>query len=254
MRCGICISGLITNARNVGNNEHEKCLRIFKDAFYNKVINSKGELTIDLFCHSYTTCETDKITEILEPTAYLYEDYQEFPDIDSSNKFKTDYAKYSSAYSVKQSVKLLTDYSTKHNLTYDFVILTRYNNILHKNTFIDLSTLDTSKFYVPSYITGRQNSMPRVLDFFFITSVQYAVKYTELFNQLDKYHKDDRTFLLLSNNKRWDNHTLKHAFLTDNEFPIALLDFNYCRNVINYLVIRRFSKKRQTEYTDLMNE
>jgi len=87
-------------------------------------------------------------------------------------------------YSTKKVVELMSDYSKKKNIKYDFVLLTRFD-CLYKKT-IELNKLDNSNFYA-SFRKGRVDEDFAVYDFFFLSNKKNIEIFSKLYDEIYNY-------------------------------------------------------------------
>ena len=116
---------------------------------------------IDVFIHSWND-NRDNLIKYYQPKELLLEDQaefkQKFENTDDFHNFKyglkdvkyysarVKYKDYSQFYSINQVNQLRLKYQETHKITYDLIILSRFDMDLKVNR--DLSTYDPTKFYV----------------------------------------------------------------------------------------------------------
>ena len=179
MRIALCFYGLAgSQSSKYGVNKNIDIEIPFKLFKKNLIDLYKGK--IDIFLHSQSFEEKNKLLKLYKPKLYKIEEQKDFkysinhPHLKnlyllklkiyfekllgqkkSQRKLdyliKKAYASYSRWYSLQQSVQLKRKYETKMRFDYDLVFITRYDIIIKKKYY--LHKFDNSKLTVPHHNT-----------------------------------------------------------------------------------------------------
>lgn len=199
MKIAVCFYGLHPN----------KCFKGFEkkpdicDLFWKKNVFNDN---VDIFLHSFDTDNKELLLKEYNPTAFLFENQQEFPsNVKIPNHYKhhndvmlksynMDLGQiiYCMTYGCKKSVELMEEYEKQHNFTYDLVLLTRIDLLWLKK--LDFSLLDKNKFYVPkwgknNWITKHKN-YNEVLGTWYLSNSNNIKKFSKFYDLLPFYYKN----------------------------------------------------------------
>lgn len=130
------------------------------------ILDVNGEDNVDVFMHSWTVDNKDRLIDLYSPSEYYFEPQIMFdlkysvgnPNANSGKQVKMldgtyignqcmrFHTMFSRWYSAKMSNEIRLMYQSKRDIKYDFVMLTRYD--LAWNTDVDFSKFDKNKFIV----------------------------------------------------------------------------------------------------------
>lgn len=115
------------------------------------------------------------------PVAYSFEDNTKYNDqISKLCEKDDDFGGISQALAMKKSIELKEAYEKKHKITYDRVILYRYDVLLWKT--IDIEKYDHEKIYVNAHHNSNG-------DFHFIMNQKNAHQFKYLYNSIQLGNK-----------------------------------------------------------------
>lgn len=185
MKIAICFYGLHPDeCWKTYSIKEDKCY----DYWINNVINKND---CDIFIHSFSK----KNKELLKykPKSYLFEDVEYFKNniIDKQNK---NYNRHPNiplitivSYGVKKTCNLMLDYSKKHNIEYDLILISRMD-VCWLNPII-FNNLNVNYFY--SAIWGKNNYYTNKSDgflaYWFISNKKNIIEFSKIFDNIYKY-------------------------------------------------------------------
>ena len=196
MKIAICFYGLDpTECWKNFEKQKDLSYKFWKDNVFD--VNDN----IDVFIHSWSVTQKNKLLTIYKPKKYKIEqqkDFKKYSYLHSKSEEKIlnkhynmswGEIQYSSTYSMKESVNLKKEYEKEHNFEYDFVMLTRIDLLWLVN--LDFKTLNPNNFYVP--IWGKNNintiksNYKSILGNWYISNSNNINKFSLLYDNLDKY-------------------------------------------------------------------
>jgi|TARA_A100001011_G_scaffold396652_1_gene495071 hypothetical protein len=192
---------------------------------FNNSLNNLNRLfvknyDVDIFIHSWSESQKDKILEAYKPKSHIIEEQIVFertleeygivgddikewdisqaakigyelllPSRKSVSAIKEEMSKeifrtHSRWYSTQQSIKLKKEYEEENGFVYDFVLATRFDNVFYK--FPKLEQMPTDKFYA-SPRTGRPDIELAFFDYWFMSNSQNMNKFGDLYNNITDY-------------------------------------------------------------------
>lgn len=135
---------------------------------------------VDVFLHCWNTDLERDMVGLYKPKAYLFEDNTAYADEITSlcGSGEEDFAGISQALTMKKSIEIKEQYERDNGISYDIVILYRYDVMLQKD--IDLSTYDLDgRVYVNAH-PGANG------DFHFVMNNQLSSEFKYLYDSLGK--------------------------------------------------------------------
>jgi hypothetical protein len=130
----------------------------------------------DFFLQSWNPELEKELVQLYNPVASSFEDNTKYNDEISAICVKEDdFGGISQALAIKKSIELKEAYEKEHKLTYDRVILYRYDVLLWKD--INLETYDHEKIYVNAHGGGNG-------DFHFIMNQENARAFKYLYDSI----------------------------------------------------------------------
>lgn len=217
MKIAICLHGKIGNIltksgdSNVGSDVVLKIAHQHWDRYF------LNPYKPDVFIHSWDTNLENKIVELFQPKSYVIEKQKIFdvPDwVPGDPQRRQNH--FSKWYSNKKAVELMTQYEGKHKIAYDLVIIARFDIAWRKQ--IKLEKLDSKKFYIGGWIRNPRN---KVKDFWFISSPKNIRKFSEIYDNIEKYCSPEMRVVSKSNGI--SNHKMAAYHISVCQFEIQEL-------------------------------
>ena len=228
MRVAICLSGLIGFTRKLGygNAVNYKKTKFFFD----KNLNHKG-IKIDYFLHCWNEEYEKELLELYEPKKTLFEK----PLDRKFNLTDRQYSYISNNYSKKKVVQLKSSYEKEKSITYDLVILTRFD-IMILNP-LNYKKIDKTKFYVTGpkkhhfenckcLFCDESNPGHCVNDVFFISSSKNMDKFSLAYDYLNEYSLESNHIITkkhLLKTGLWENIDYVYKMPSNNFYHIWLV-------------------------------
>jgi hypothetical protein len=162
---------------------------------YNSIVRhilepNKHLYDIDIFQHCWSVDLEKELVELYKPKAYIFEDNRKYnEEIGKLCRNPNDFSGISQALAIKKSIEIKEAYEKQNTISYDIVILYRYDVLLWKN--IDISTYDLTSLNI--YVNGDINS-----DFHFIMNNKNANTFKYLYNSI-LYNNPHRIHFWISN-------------------------------------------------------
>jgi hypothetical protein len=128
MKIAFCLYGIVGGNKKYGR-EGDIDFRACAENIKEKIFRNHD---VDVFIHTWSNHHQDALEEIYEPKAALYEPQQQFeepPELAKyPEKFRMDwFVEHSRWLSTKKVIELQHEYSKKHNIEYDFIMLHRFD-------------------------------------------------------------------------------------------------------------------------------
>jgi len=128
--------------------------------------------------HGWNYDLQDELVDIYQPKKYIFEDNNNYNDLISlSTQSPSDYGGVSGSLSLKKSIELKEAYEIANGITYDIVIVYRYDVLLWKN--MTLSFYDTESSI---YVNGWNGEC--LADFHFVMSNKISHRFKFLFDSV----------------------------------------------------------------------
>lgn len=113
---------------------------------------NKDAYEIDFFLHCWNTDLEDELVAMYNPKAYAFDDNNDYADeISDLCRTQTDFGGISQSLSTKKSILVKEQYEKDNKISYDLVILYRYDVFLWKD--IILQNYDVDKIYANRIIS-----------------------------------------------------------------------------------------------------
>ena len=179
MRIAVCMRGAIAK-----KNQFSKINSLYSDGDYvdykkcyrSIVKHLKPSHQYDFFLQSWNPELEKELVALYKPVASSFEDNTRYNDEISSLCVKEDdFGGISQALAIKKSIMLKEAYEKKHKITYDLVILYRYDVLLWKN--INIEKYDREKIYVNAHDNSNG-------DFHFIMNKENANQFKYLYDSI----------------------------------------------------------------------
>ena len=188
MKIAICLSGKFS-----GKNDRGDIQGFHKSYEYLKK-NIIDDNDVDVFIHGWDDDEktSKELIETIQPKNYLLEKQKEFKhpfssyNFTPSGKWNTQDGirnNYSRFYSIQKSIGLVED-------DYDFILLTRFDTVFYQP--IDFEGLTPNNFYVSNW--NKNHLGYGFNDAWFLSSKENMKKYSEIYNKLNVYFKEDSNY------------------------------------------------------------
>lgn len=260
-KIALCLSGKIGNV--VGKSGyHNSDMRILQKSFehYDRHILQKNN--VDVFVHCWDEQFKEEVDKLYKPKLSKYEK-QIYFDIPSYVKGKSVRKNnhYSRWYSNFQAINLKKQYEKENNMTYDFVMLTRFDLAFEKDVVFDL--YNDQKFYAgnwsavydsygrdifkggrgPLYsidkntlsnmklkygLKGYPHTKDGFLDLWFFSNSENSNKFFSLYNHLNEYTKPGNCPLdaagTISNHQLAKYHLREINLLNKLDFTLHMYD------------------------------
>ena len=215
MKVALCLQGTVGNIYiDKKNYKHEMDVdyRIGLE-HYNKFLMDVNS-DVDVFLHCWNTKYENEINASYNPKGSIFEKQIKF----GLENVRLDYMK-SRWYSQKKVLELKKDYELENNFTYDFVMVSRFDEALL--TPLNFSEYDNSKFYAPNdqdtIEKSRQTNM--FLDYFFFSNSNNMDKFGTLYDNWENI----RSWKKENMNKDANAHEDSYIFAQMLEFDIDYL-------------------------------
>lgn len=196
MKIALCLNGL-------SHGKNDRGIQVsFSEAsnMLNKNVLRKND--VDIFIHTWSENEkqNDHIEATYKPTRSTYQKQIMFDDT-----FSKLHSTKSRWYSHMKSIQLKKEYESENNITYDFVLVSRFDNCFIKQ--FDFSNYRKGYFYSSTW--DYPHNETGFLDYWFFADSKTMDKFSTLYEKLDSY--------LLKENVQLSNHVLsKHHAETIN--------------------------------------
>lgn len=185
-RVALCMRGAVSKNKDFTNKNdlYMNCEYIDYKQCYNSIVRhiikpNLENYSIDVFCHCWNEDIKKDIIELYQPVKYLFEDNCNYnKEIEKLCKLPTDFGGLSQALTIKKSIELKEQYEIEHNITYDIVILYRYDVLLWKDMVLSNYTDLDNKIYVNAHI-GKNG------DFHFVMNKQKSTEFKNLYNSIN---------------------------------------------------------------------
>lgn len=189
MRVAICLSGLIGFYSKFGGGKVVN-YKISKK-FFDKNLN-QNDIKIDYFLHCWNEEFENDLIELYSPKKIMFEK----PLVKNHNLNIKEYSALSNNYSKKKVVQLKSSYEKEKSITYDIVILTRFDIIILNP--LNYKKIDKTKFYVVGPKKHHSNnckclfcddSLPNhcLNDVLFISSSKNIDKFSLAYDYVNEY-------------------------------------------------------------------
>ena len=180
MRIAICMRGAISKKDRFlkKNSLYSKGKYVDYKKCYHSIIKHivQPDHQYDFFLHSWNPDLEEELVQLYKPVAYSFEDNRLYNDEISKLCVKEDdFGGISQALSTKKSIELKEQYEKEHKITYDLVLLYRYDVLLWKD--IRLGDYDTEKIYVNAHDNSNG-------DFHFVMNNNNAKKFKYLYDSI----------------------------------------------------------------------
>ena len=193
-KVAICLRGAVsklfrnlTDLKQLYNNEgnYVNYTACYKSITRHIVEANAEEYEVDFFTHCWNEDLKDSIINLYQPKRHLFESNGPYiEEIKQKGVVDTEFSNASQALSMKQALILKEEYEAMQGVTYDIVILYRYDVLLWKDICLKTyDRLDNGTIYV----NGDQESGVGGCngDFHFIMSNTMSYKFKYLYNSLD---------------------------------------------------------------------
>ncbi|MAK16476.1 MAG: hypothetical protein CMQ70_00725 [Gammaproteobacteria bacterium] len=224
MKIAICIHGLSSGVSSKSKKEVDTidCFKALK-----KNLELQNNADFDYFFHSWSHKDNDKIINEIKPKNYFFENHIEFHKNNLLDYLKHLRRKYffnmdqpkrknntiSRWYSLKHSIRAMNIYSNENSISYDFVVITRFDAFLLSKYRIQ--DLDNTNFYASKWkrfydLNGKEIDEKKINlknvykkglkgfpeddegihDFIFICNQANATKFSNCYDNLNKHFKE----------------------------------------------------------------
>tara|TARA_A100001234_G_scaffold48151_1_gene40304 strand:- start:7149 stop:7937 length:789 start_codon:yes stop_codon:yes gene_type:complete len=194
MKIAVCFFGHTGSwqGRNVSDSNNPKL--IFDN--YKKYIFRNFDT--DIFVHTWSKNFKNEIEKELKPKLAIYEDQKDFSQVDIKKyeefmgfnilnfsdrelheKKEFIFRTHSRWYSNSKSLQLMTEYSKKKNIKYDWVVQIRFDLFFFKK--FRFNNLDKNKFYSPR--RDHEKSIA-INDHYFISNYNNAIKFSSIIDHI----------------------------------------------------------------------
>jgi len=183
-KVAICMRGSVTQKSehfnydiysNTNYIDYSKCYNSIK----RHIIEANSEnYEFDIFCHSWAFQLKDELTALYKPKLALFEDNRLYNDDINrylKNNDKNDFNGISQAITIKKSIELKETYEKLNNISYDYVILYRYDVLLWKDMILTNYNLENN-----IYANGYPSS-----DFHFIMNNNNSYQFKSIYESLN---------------------------------------------------------------------
>ena len=194
MKIAICLYGLSTGKNDKGNTvSFERSYEMLKK-------NILDLNDTDIFIHTWTEDKKtiNYIKELYKPTSSIFEEQIMFAD--TSTKHHSTKSRW---YSHMRSVEFKKQHEKKENFIYDFVIVSRFDNVFI--TPFNFTEYEPRFFYSSNWIAP--HNIKGFLDYWFLSDSETMDSFSNLYHKIDSYlYKDNIT---LSNHVLSKHHAIQ---------------------------------------------
>lgn len=146
------------------------------------ILQANPNCTFDIFCQSWNPELEKELTDLYHPVKALFEDNRLYnEEISAKCKNAHDFGGISQALAFEKSIQLEKDYAQEKNVSYDLIILYRYDILLWKDIRLE-NYVDPDAVYVNAHPGGNG-------DFHFIMTQEMAYLFMNLYHSLDYGHR-----------------------------------------------------------------
>ena len=139
MKVALCLYGLIGYTKKYAEGKlinYKLPYEIYKKNVFDESVS------VDVFMHSWSVKYKEELVELYQPKAYQFQE----PIEEFNKKFgKKNFNDASHLYTKKRAIEIKKEYEIKNNITYDWVILSRFDICLNKKIYYD--RMDNKYFY-----------------------------------------------------------------------------------------------------------
>jgi len=211
MRIAICMRGAIAKKESFVKKDslyakgdyvdYKKCHR----SILKHIIHPDHQY--NFFLQSWNPDLEKELVQLYKPVASLFEDNRLYNDeISKLCEKEDDFGGISHALAMKKSIELKEQYEKKHKITYDLVILYRYDVLLWED--MRVGDYDTEKIYVNAH----ENSNG---DFHFIMNNKNAGQFKYLYDSIQLGNRHKTHFWI----KNYVEKYMKKKLYMDNIIP-----------------------------------
>lgn len=224
MKIAFCLVGIVggTHGKNgIGNDiDFVVCADNYKSNIF------VGH-DVDVFIHTWSIKHQKPIVRIYQPKASLFEPQIEF---DAEGPYGQDrFRSCSRWYSTKKVLELQKTYAETHNITYDYIMVSRFDIMWDKP--IDFGQLNKNKFYLSNWNDWAKNrnqkskksnasypngKMKRYMDLWFIGNQNHM-------NTLASTYDNIKTI----GNHEYDQHKLTFDMIYGNHSDDIVFLYNF---------------------------
>ena len=142
------------------------------------ILQANPNCTFDLFCQSWNPELERELTDLYHPLKSWFEDNRQYnEEISAKCKNPQDFGGISQALAFEKSIQLEKDYAQEKNLSYDWIILYRYDILLWKDIRLE-NYSDPDSVYVNAHPGGNG-------DFHFIMTQKIADMFMNLYYSVE---------------------------------------------------------------------
>jgi len=180
MKIALCLHGLVGTDDKYGIGKKTINYKIGLKHFQKHLFDVNDN--VDVFLHTWSTEQEDKLVEAYNPVDFKVED----------QSFFSDDPRQQAIYSRWKGVKEVMNLVANSGKEYDFILLTRYDIAFLVD--FDFTKYDSTKFYVQGPAGPFSNGLNLINDLWFFSSQENMMKFSTLFDTLKSgnyiQHKD----------------------------------------------------------------
>lgn len=236
MKIAFCLHGLVGSIKG----KNYSLLGGSDEVLYKSYNHNKKFIlsdNVDVFVHTWSLECADDILKLYNPKKFIIEPQIQF---DIPNYIKSDtkrsFAHLSRWYSFKKSIELKTEYEKESNLTYDLVLIQRFD--LCWNVSLNFETINTEKLLIGS--GPHLNTNSEWQDQWFIANSLNINKLATLYDMIPVYMQPTGS---LPSNKQYagiSSHFLvRHHALNLGLSPEFKYSYGYKGSKNDYTEVRR---------------